>query len=72
MEASYFTVLLHSEGERERHCFDSGHRWQEKTTAQFGFRGKFGGDTGTRDAWNGKLMGSSKNLNHFISTDVFL
>ena len=72
MEASYYTVLLHSERERERHHLASGHCWQEKTTAEFGFRGKFGGDTGTRDAQNGKLTGSSKNLNPFIPSDVFL
>ena len=72
MEASSFTVLLHSEGERERHCLASGHCWQEKTTVKFEFRGKFGGDTGTRDAQKGKLTDSSKNLNPFIPVDVFL
>lgn len=72
VEASYFTALLHSEGEREGHCLASGHCWQEKTSAEFGFGGKFGGDTGTRDARNGKLTGSSKNLNPFIPMDVFL
>lgn len=39
MEANYFPVLLPSEGEREGHCLASGHCWQEKTTAESGFRG---------------------------------
>lgn len=71
MEASFFTVLLHPKGEREGHRLVSGHCWREKTTAEFGFRGKYGGDAWTRDAQNGKLTGSSENLNPFIPMDVF-
>lgn len=39
---------------------------------EIGFREKFGERTGTRDAENRKLSGSSKNLNPFIPMDVFL
>lgn len=89
LEASYFTMVLHSEREtpspdvtqKIKHSKTNRNGthpcrgalpclWSllagEKTTAEFGFRVKSGENTGTRDAQNGKLSGSSKNLNTFF------
>lgn len=96
LEASYFTLVLHSEketlspdGHTENKTQQNKQKWQtsapwsaalplvtagrRKNTAEFGFREKSGENTGTRDARNGKLCGSSKNVNPlFFLMDVFL